>query len=89
MNTPFAQKNNMDPPQDQHYINAKTLLIVTPAGKILQLFTPIKAVCKTAVPGIHVGTTIFIDAIMMHKDHKLCYKITGIWYVYWCFTIIK
>ena len=79
----------MDPPQEQYFINTTTLLIVTSAGKMLQLFVPIKAICNTAVPGIQVGTTVFIEAILVHKEHKMCYKITGIWYVYWCFTIDK
>ena len=84
-----SKSRTLDPPQEHHYINAKTLLIVTPAGKILQLFTPIRAICKTAVPGIQAGTTVFIEAVMMHKEHKMCYQITGIWYLYRCFIISK
>ena len=75
----------MDPPQ----YNPNTLIVITSTGKILQLFTPIKAICNAATVGIPIGTTVFIEAIMLHKEHKLCYKITGVWYVYWIFTITK
>lgn len=79
----------MDPPQESIYMNAGTLMIVNPVGRILQLFVPIKAVCKYAVKGIPVGTTVFIEGIVLHKEHKMCYRITGNWYVYWCFTIVR
>lgn len=79
----------MDPPKDTGYMNANSMMVITPSGKVLQLFTPIRATCKTAISDIQIGTTVFIEAIMLHKEHKLCYKITGTWYVYWCFSIIK
>jgi len=79
----------MDPPQESQQMSANTLMVITPAGKILQLFTPIKAVCTTTVLGIPIGTTVFIESIVIDKQYKMCYKITGVWYVYWCFSIIK
>ena len=79
----------MDPPKEIQHVNANTLMVITPYGKIVQLFTPIRAVCKIGVVGIPIGTTVFIDAIAIHKEHKLCYKITDKWFVYSCFSIIK
>ena len=79
----------MDSPQESIYMNAGTLMIVNPVGRILQLFVPIPAVCIHAVKGIPVGTTVFIEAIVLHHEHKMCYRITGNWYVYWCFTIVR
>lgn len=79
----------MDPPQESIYMHANTMMIINPEGKILQLFIPIKAVCKYAVKGIPVGTIIFIEGIALHKQHKMVYRITGNWYVYWCFTIVR
>ena len=77
----------MDPPQKSEYMNANTILVITPTGKMIQLFTPIRAVCNTAVAGIPVGTTVFIEAVTLHKEHILCYRITGIWFVFWCFSL--
>ena len=79
----------MDPPQESVYKNAGTMLVINPTGKIVQLFVPIKAVCKHGVKGIPIGTTVFIEAIVLHHEHKMCYRITGNWYVYWCFTIVR
>lgn len=78
----------MDPPESI-YMHANTMLIINPEGKILQLFIPIKAICKYAVKGIPVGTFVFIEGIILHKEHKMCYRITGSWYVYFCFTIVR
>ena len=79
----------MDPPNEMKDVNSNTLMVITPHGKIIQLFTPIRAVCNMAVVGIPVGTTVFIDAIAVHREHKLCYKIADVWFVYSCFTINK
>lgn len=79
----------MDPPHKSAYMDGNTMMVISPAGKILQLFTPVRAVCNTTISGIPAGTTVFIDAIALHKEHKLIYNIAGTWYVYWCFTIIK
>lgn len=79
----------MDPPEQPQYVVSKTLMVITPAGKILQLFAPIKAVCNTTLPGMPVGTTVFIEAIVLHKEHKMCYRIISVWYVYWCISIIR
>lgn len=79
----------MDPPQESIYMHANTMMIINPEGKILQLFIPIKAVSKYAVKGIPVGTIVFLEGIVLHNEHKMCYRITGIWYVYWCFTIVR
>ena len=49
----------MDPSQESVYKNAGTMLVINPTGKILQLFVPIKVVCKHTVKGIPVGTTVF------------------------------
>lgn len=78
----------MDPPESI-YMHANTMMVINPAGKILQLFIPIKAVCKYAVQGIPAGTTVFIEGIVLHKEYKMCYRITGKWYVYWCFSILR
>ena len=79
----------MDPSQESVYKNAGTMLVINPTGKILQLFVPIKAVFKHAVKGIPVGTTVFIEGIMLHQEYKMCYRITGKWYVYFCFMIVR
>jgi len=79
----------MDPSQESVYKNAGTMLVINPQGTILQLFKPIKAICKYSVPGITAGTTIWIEGIILHKEHKMCYRITGNRYLYWCFTIVR
>jgi hypothetical protein len=79
----------MDPPQQPKYMDANTMMVINPDGQIKQLFIPIRAVCKNAVSGIPVGTTVFIEAVAVQKEHRLCYRITGNWYPYWCFTLKK
>ena len=79
----------MDPPEESIYKYANTMLVVNPSGKILQLFIPIKAICKYPVNGIDVGTVVFIEGIVLNKQYKMCYRITGKWYVYNCFTIVR
>ena len=78
----------MDPPESI-YKHANTMMIINPEGRILQLFIPIKAICKVTVTGIPKGTIVFIEGIILHNEHKMCYRITGTWYVYWCFTILR
>jgi hypothetical protein len=79
----------MDPPEKHKHVFNNTVLVVTPHGKIVQLFTPIRAVCIHAVVGIPRGSTVFIEAIAIHPEYKLCYRIVEKWFVYSCFTIIK
>ena len=78
----------MDLPQESIYKNEGAMMVINPTSKILLLFVPIKAMCKHAVLGIPVGTTVFVEVILLHHEHKMCYRITGNYYVYWCFTMV-
>ena len=79
----------MDPPKINKNLYENTIMVVSPHGKIVQLFTPIRAVCLHAVVGISRGSTVFIEAIAIHREHKLVFRITDKWFVYSCFSIIK
>jgi hypothetical protein len=74
-----TKRKIMDPPTESIHKHADTMTVVNPEGKILQLFIPIKAICKYAVPGIPAGPIVFIEGIVLHKEHKMCCGITGSW----------
>lgn len=79
----------MDPPQQIPKMDDNSLMIITPTGRILQLFTPIRAVSCSSLTGIAIGTTVFVEAIGFHTEYKICYKITGSWHAHSFFSIIK
>ena len=68
-------------------INHHTLIVVSAIGKIKELHTPIKAICRNSIGQLLKGSTVFIEAVGTHPEYRICYQICQLWYPYDCFTI--
>jgi hypothetical protein len=64
------------------------LIVVNHAGRLRELFCPIKAQCIQSVPGINHGTWIWIEKLGVGKNIPILYQIHGRWYSYECFAIV-
>lgn len=63
------------------------LLVVSPTGRMRQLFTPFAIRCKQNGLLIPPGAWVYVDAIVLHPQHLLCFWINQRWYPYHYFQI--
>jgi hypothetical protein len=73
--------------QHVEFLHPNVLLVITPKGIILELYTPIRAEVTCQVGNLPKGTKVYIDAIMQSTEHKLLYLISGKWYPYNYLTV--
>lgn len=73
--------------QKLEYLHPNVLLLITPKGVLIELFTPIKAKVVTDVGQLKVGTTVYIEAIVKSDDHRLLFLVTGSWIPYHHFRV--
>jgi hypothetical protein len=73
--------------QQVEFLHPNVLLVITPKGIILELYTPIGAEVTRKVGNLPKGTKVYIDAIMQSTEHKLLYLIYGKWYPYIYLTV--
>jgi hypothetical protein len=73
--------------QQVEFLHPNVLLVITPKGIILELYTPIRAEVIRQVNNLPKGTKVYIDAIMQSSEHKLLYLISGKWYPYNYLTV--
>jgi hypothetical protein len=62
------------------YVGSNSLLVVNPSGKLRRLFVPIAVKCVTEINIIRKGSTVFIEEIAEHYQHKIIYRVLGKWY---------
>lgn len=75
--------------QQVEFLHPNILLLITPKGALIELFTPISAVVIDDVNNWKIGTMIYIDAIVQSNEYKLLYCILGKWYPYHHFKVGK
>ncbi|MHA8055524.1 hypothetical protein VR611_06220 [Aquirufa nivalisilvae] len=75
--------------QQVEFLHPNILLLITPKGALIELFTPIRALVKEEVGSLKVGTTVYIDAILQSQEHRILYCIIGKWYPYHHFKVGK
>jgi hypothetical protein len=73
--------------QQVEFLHPNVLLVITPKGVILELFTPIRAEVIRKVGNLPKGTKVYIDAILKSEEHMILYCISGIWYPYNFFRV--
>lgn len=73
--------------QHVEYLHPNVLLLITPKGVLIELFTPIRAKVICKVGNLEEGTSVWIEAIMQSKEHKIMYYVLGSWYAYKNFNI--
>ncbi len=73
--------------QQVEFLHPNVLLVITPKGVILELFTPIRAEVIRKVGNLPKGTKVYIDAILKSEEHKILYCISGKWYPYHFFRV--
>ena len=66
--------------QEIEFLNSKVLLLITPIGIILELFTPIRAQVTKSIGNLAIGTYVYIDSIVKSDEYKILYCISGKWY---------
>jgi hypothetical protein len=73
--------------QQVEFLHPNVLLVITPKGVILELYTPIRAEVIREIGNLPKGTKVYIDAIMQSSEHKLLFLISGKWYPYIYLTV--
>jgi hypothetical protein len=73
--------------QQVEFLHPNVLLVITPKGVILELFTPIRAEVIRKVGNLPKGTKVYIDAILKSEEHMILYCISGKWYPYNFFRV--
>lgn len=73
--------------QKVEFLHPNVLLVITPKGIILELYTPIRAEVVREIGNLPKGTKVFIDSIMQSEKHKILYCISGKWYPYNYLTV--
>jgi len=68
--------------QQVEFLHPNILLVITPKGIILELYTPIRAEVIRQVGNLPKGTKVYIDSILKSEEHKILYCISGKWYPY-------
>ncbi|CAM3854388.1 hypothetical protein [Aquirufa aurantiipilula] len=79
----------MENKQQVGALHPNLLLLVTPQGLLIQLFTPIKGVVIEQSGTLQRGTTVWIEAIMQSKEHKIMYLVLGKWLPYFHINVIN
>ncbi len=75
--------------QQVEFLHPNILLLITPKGALIELFTPIRAIVKEDAGSLKVGTTVYIDAILQSQEHRILFCIIGKWYPYHHFKVGK
>lgn len=70
------------------YQNPHSLLIIDHAGKLRQLFVPIRVKCHVASGSLNENSDLIVEQVAQHKLHRIQYLILGKWYPYNAFIII-
>jgi hypothetical protein len=76
----------MDPPQI-NFVDYNSVLVINPAGKMRQLFTPFKVLVLQATDLFSENSMLIVDEIRPHDEHRLLYHISGNWWPYHIFLI--
>ena len=75
--------------QQIEFLHPNVLLVITPKGIIMELFTPIRAQVIKSIGNITIGTYVYIDSIVKNDKYKILYCISGKWYPYSYFRVGK
>jgi hypothetical protein len=54
------------------FLHPNVLLVITPKGIIMYLFTPIRAQVTKSIGNLTIGTFVYIDSIVKNDEHKYC-----------------
>ena len=73
--------------QQVEFLHPNVLLVITPKGIILELYTPIRAEMIRQVGNLPKGTKVYIDAIVKDNTHKILFFIGSKWYPYHHFKV--
>jgi len=73
--------------QQIEFLHSNVLLVITPKGIIMELYTPIRAEVLKPIGNLPKGTKVYIEAILQSVEHKILYCISGKWYPYYHFTV--
>jgi hypothetical protein len=75
--------------QQVEFLHPNVLLVITPKGIIMELFTPIRVQVVTSIGNLTIGTFVYIDSIVKNDAYKILYCIAGKWYPYSYFRVGK
>jgi len=75
--------------QQIEFLHPNVLLVITPKGIIMELFTPIRAQVTKPIGNLTIGTYVYIDSIVKNDEHKILYCIASKWYPYSYFRVGK
>jgi uncharacterized ferritin-like protein (DUF455 family) len=70
--------------QQVEFLHPNVLLVITPKGIILELYTPIRAEVIRQIGDL---PKVYIDAIIKSDEHKILYYIGSKWYPYHHFKV--
>ena len=73
--------------QQVEFLHPNVLLVITPKGIILELFTPMRAEVIREIGNLPKGTKVYIDSILKNDEHRILYCIASKWYPYHHFKV--
>jgi hypothetical protein len=73
--------------QQIEFLHPNVLLVITPKGIIMELFTPIRAQVTKSIGNLTIGTYVYIDSIVKDNKYKILYCIGSKWYPYHHFKV--
>jgi hypothetical protein len=65
----------------------RSILVLTPEGKLRKLYTPFRARCIISIGPLHVNTTVFVDEVIYEFYDRLRFRIDGQLFAYRYFSI--
>ena len=70
------------------YVNDKSILVITPNGKLKRLYCPFPVYYKSPKQDNDIRKILIVDRIELNEDNKICYVIGNLSLVYSDFLII-
>jgi hypothetical protein len=77
----------MSQQQTVKYQDPKSLWVVTGQGRLRLLYVPFAVKCILPVKNMPVNTTLFVEAVYLHRKYLLVYHINQSLYPYSYFRI--
>ena len=59
------------------YVDSKSILVISPAGKLIRIFCPFPVVILSSLYQLEKGQIIFVDAVKVTKELKDVFIIKG------------
>lgn len=77
----------MDLIKSSNHLEEYSLYIVTPKGGLKELKVPFQVQCLIPNKYFKINSFIYVEAVSLHQNHFIIYRILGKWYPFNQFKI--